>query len=72
MSDAEHQRQPKHVLRSLEAYVLPRMAAALPKWVLPDHMTAVGAISAAAITACYALSGSRACPAWRSWNHPTW
>jgi phosphatidylglycerophosphate synthase len=57
MSEAEHRREPKYVFRSFEAYVLPRMAAALPKWVMPDHMTALGALSAAAIGVCYALSG---------------
>jgi archaetidylinositol phosphate synthase len=64
MSDAEHRREPKYLFRSFEAYVLPRMAATLPKWVVPDHMTALGAISAAAIGVCYALSGSSANYLW--------
>ncbi len=37
--------------------MLPRMAAALPSWVLPDHLTALGFSAALAIAACYALSG---------------
>ncbi len=57
MSEAEHRREPKHLLRPFEAYVLPRLAAGLPSWVLPDHLTAVGVVSALAIGICYALSG---------------
>jgi phosphatidylglycerophosphate synthase len=57
MSDAEHKREPKYLLRGFEKWALPRMAAALPKWVLPDHMTALGILSAAGIGACYASSG---------------
>lgn len=57
MSDADHKREPKYVLRSFEKWALPRMAAALPGWVLPDHMTALGIASAAGIGVCYASSG---------------
>lgn len=57
MSDADHKREPKYVLRSFEKWALPRMAAALPGWVLPDHMTALGIVSAAGIGVCYASSG---------------
>ncbi len=64
MSDAEHRREPKYLLRPFEAYALPRMAAALPRWVLPDHMTALGTLSALAIGICYALSGRSANYLW--------
>lgn len=57
MSDAEHKREPKYLLRTFEKWALPRMAAALPDWVLPDHMTALGIVSAAGIGICYASSG---------------
>lgn len=57
MPEARHRREPRHLLRPFEAHVLPRMAASLPGWVLPDHLTAVGIVSALAIGACYALSG---------------
>lgn len=53
----EAARELHHVLRPFEAYALPRLAKALPSWVLPDHMTALGVISAFSIGACYALSG---------------
>ncbi len=33
------------------------MAAALPRWVLPDHLTALGFLSAFAIGGCYAFAG---------------
>ncbi|UCF20969.1 MAG: CDP-alcohol phosphatidyltransferase family protein [Gemmatimonadota bacterium] len=64
MSDAEHRREPRHLLRPFEAYALPRLAAALPKWVLPDHLTIVGITSALAIGVCYALSGQTVTYLW--------
>ncbi len=57
MSDAEHKREPKYLFRGFEKWALPRMAAALPSWVLPDHMTVLGIASAAGIGICYASSG---------------
>jgi archaetidylinositol phosphate synthase len=57
MSDAEHKREPRYLLRGFEKWALPRMAAALPRWVLPDHMTLLGIASAAGIGICYACSG---------------
>ena len=56
MPEAEHRREPRHLLRPFEAHVLPRLASSLPGWVLPDHLTVVGIASALAIGACYALS----------------
>ncbi len=64
MSDAEHHREPKYLLRSFEQYALPRMAALLPKWVLPDHLTVVGIASAAGIGIFYAMSGRSANYLW--------
>jgi archaetidylinositol phosphate synthase len=57
MSNAEHTREPKHLLRCFELWALPRIAAALPNWVLPDHLTLLGIASAAGVGICYALSG---------------
>ena len=57
MSDAEHTREPKYLFRRFEQWALPRMAAALPKWVMPDHMTALGFLAAGGIGICYASSG---------------
>lgn len=55
MSELER-REPRHLLRGFEAYVLPRLAAGLPRWVLPDYLTVIGVGSAFAIGVCYALS----------------
>ena len=57
MSDAEHRREPKYLLRRFEQWALPRMAAALPGWVTPDHMTSLGFLAAGGIGVCYASSG---------------
>jgi phosphatidylglycerophosphate synthase len=57
MPDAEHRREPRYLFRPFEAYVLPRLAARLPRWVLPDHLTVIGVTSALAIGVSYALSG---------------
>jgi phosphatidylglycerophosphate synthase len=64
MSDAEHRREPKYVFRSFEQWALPRMAMMLPKWVMPDHMTILGILSAAGIGVCYAMSGQSANYLW--------
>lgn len=64
MSEAEHRREPKYLLRGFEQWALPRMAAALPKWVMPDHMTALGFLAAAGIGVCYASSGYSANYLW--------
>jgi len=60
----EARREPRHLLRRFEAYVLPRIAAALPRWILPDHLTAVGVLSGFAIGVCYALSGTSVTYLW--------
>lgn len=52
----EHQRAAKHVLAGFERAVLPRMAAALPKWVKPDHLTALGLLASTGIAVSYMLS----------------
>lgn len=54
-SPPEARRESRHILAAFEARVLPRIAAALPRVVLPDHLTALGVLSAFAIGACYAL-----------------
>jgi phosphatidylglycerophosphate synthase len=64
VSKVEHRREPKYLLRPFEAYVLPRLAARIPRWVLPDHLTLVGVASAAGIGACYALSSRATAYLW--------
>ena len=51
-----HERKPRFILAQFEQWALPRMAAALPRWVLPDHLTLLGILAATFIAACYALS----------------
>jgi phosphatidylglycerophosphate synthase len=57
-------RELKHLLRPFEAYVLPRMARRLPAWVMPNHLTAVGFLSALAIGISYALSSRSSAYLW--------
>jgi len=51
-----HERKPRFILAKFEQWALPRMAAALPRWVLPDHLTLLGILAATFIAVCYALS----------------
>ncbi|MGH7546475.1 MAG: CDP-alcohol phosphatidyltransferase family protein, partial [Gemmatimonadota bacterium] len=60
--EVDVRREPRHWLRRFEAFALPRIARALPRFVLPDHLTLVGVGSAFASGACYALSARG--PAW--------
>ncbi len=52
----EHQRNYEFVLARFERYVLPRLAAAMPKWVKPDHMTVLGLIASTGIAIAYVLT----------------
>lgn len=50
------ERQSTFITTTFERWALPRLAAALPRWVLPDHLTAIGVLGATIITAGYGLS----------------
>jgi phosphatidylglycerophosphate synthase len=52
----EHRRTYDFLLARLERKVLPRLAAALPGWVVPDHLTLLGLIASTGIGASYVLS----------------
>ncbi len=58
----EHERQYRFVLARFERAVLPRMAAALPRWVLPDHLTLLGLVASTGIAVAYILTVHG--PAW--------
>jgi len=58
--DAE--RQAKFIVARFEKWALPKMAAALPKWVMPDHLTGLGIVAATWIAFCYMKSNSN--PNW--------
>ena len=51
-------RMTKSLTAGLEARILPKMAAALPHWVTPDHLTGLGLVSAVLIGLGYALSAN--------------
>lgn len=52
----KHARTSEFVLKRFERWALPRLAARLPAWVLPDHLTVLGLLASTAIGAAYALS----------------
>ena len=55
--DAEHhERRSVFFLARFERWALPRLAAALPRWVVPDHLTALGVFGSTVIAVSYALS----------------
>ncbi len=56
MSEGRHERTSDFLLAGFERKVLPRLAAALPRWVMPDHMTALGLLAATGIAASYMAS----------------
>ena len=51
-----HERTSEFVLKRFERWALPRLAARLPGWVVPDHLTVLGLIASTVIGAAYALS----------------
>lgn len=53
---ARHERKSIFALARFERWALPRMAAALPGWVVPDHLTSLGVLAATWIAVCYALT----------------
>lgn len=53
---SEPERQSTFILTRFERWALPRLAAALPRWVVPDHLTAIGVLGATIIAAGYGLS----------------
>lgn len=59
---AKHERKARFVTTRFEAWFLPRAAARLPGWVLPDHLTVLGLLAATAIAAAYLLTNRD--PAW--------
>jgi archaetidylinositol phosphate synthase len=62
MSTTEHARTQQHILQGFERAVLPRLAAALPKWVKPDHLTALGLAASTGIAIAYLMTNRD--PAW--------
>ncbi len=57
-----HERQYRFVLARFEGWALPRLAAALPRWVLPDDLTILGLLASTGIGISYILTNRN--PAW--------
>ncbi|HEX7078865.1 MAG TPA: CDP-alcohol phosphatidyltransferase family protein [Candidatus Eisenbacteria bacterium] len=57
-----HERKALFLLARFERWALPRIARALPSWILPDHLTALGVLAASGIAVAYGLSNRD--PAW--------
>ena len=53
---AKHQRTSEFILAGFERRVLPWLAARLPSWVMPDHLTLLGLIASTTIAIAYLLS----------------
>lgn len=60
--EGKHERTGGFALARFEARVLPRLAAALPSWVMPDHLTALGLLASTGIAVAYMLTNRD--PAW--------
>lgn len=58
----EHERQYKFTLARFERWALPRLARALPAWVMPDHMTILGLFAATGVGVSFYLTNFN--PAW--------
>jgi archaetidylinositol phosphate synthase len=52
-----HARTSEFFLKRFERWALPRLAARLPAWVVPDHLTVLGLVASTVVGAAYALSG---------------
>jgi archaetidylinositol phosphate synthase len=57
-----HVRTSEFVLKRFERWALPRLAARLPEWVVPDHLTVLGLFASTTVAAAYALTNRD--PAW--------
>jgi archaetidylinositol phosphate synthase len=59
---AEHERTSEFIFAPFERRVLPWLAARLPQWVLPDHLTLLGLVASTMIALAYMLSNRN--PLW--------
>jgi archaetidylinositol phosphate synthase len=57
-------REPSFLLAKPEKRVLQAIARRLPRWVLPDDLTAIGVVASIGICAAYALSGASSLWLW--------
>jgi phosphatidylglycerophosphate synthase len=64
MSTAAAPREKRFLLARAESRALAWLAARLPAWVMPDHLTALGVVAAAGIAGAYVLSGGERAWLW--------
>lgn len=70
MSDTSAERPEKarrhatFVTARFEKWFLPRLAARLPRWILPDHLTGLGVLAATGVGVAYGLSNRDAAWLW--------
>jgi phosphatidylglycerophosphate synthase len=62
--DGQHERTSRFLFSRLEKKILPRMAGALPSWVMPDHLTFLGMTASTAIGASYLMTNRSASWLW--------
>ena len=55
-AQGRHKRLAGFALARFEAWSLPKLAAALPAWVMPDHLTGLGLLASTGIAVSYMLS----------------
>jgi phosphatidylglycerophosphate synthase len=60
----EAEREPNFLFARLERRFLPWLAGKLPRWVLPDDLTAVGVLAAFGVCAAYQLSNEASAWLW--------
>jgi phosphatidylglycerophosphate synthase len=60
----EAEREPNFLFARLERRFLPWLAGKLPRWVLPDDLTAVGVLAAFGVCAAYQLSNEDSAWLW--------
>ena len=53
---ADAERQSTFITTRFERWALPRLAASLPRWVVPDHLTGLGILAATAVAVAYVLT----------------
>ena len=61
-AQGKHRRIYGFALARFEGWALPKLAAALPSWVMPDHLTALGLLASTGIAVSYMLTNRD--PAW--------
>ena len=61
-AQGRHKRLAGFALARFEAWSLPKLAAALPAWVTPDHLTGLGLLASTGIAVSYMLTNRD--PAW--------